>query len=239
MGCMMNKFDEIAQDYDEDIYPLNEKEFVLPTVNRLVELAPGKDVLELAVGTGRIAIPLAERGFNVTGVDISAGMLTELNKKDNSVTTLVGDMRDVTLSDTFDLVYLIFNGISYALTLQDQVATLKNAARHLKTGGLLVIETFVPRVHEIVGDNRAPFALEEDFIGFDEYDRINQKVTSYQYDLSAGQVASYQTEHRYVWPSELELMGEIAGLEVVARWGSWDKEPLTNDSDDMIIVFQK
>ena len=239
MGCSMNEFDEIAQEYDESIYSLNEKEFVLPTVDRLAELAPGRDVLELAVGTGRIAIPLSERGFNVTGVDISEGMLTELNKRTKSVKTLVGDMRDVTLSETFDLVYLIFNGISYAATLQDQVATLKNAVRHLKQGGVLVIETFVLRVHEIVGDNRAPFALEEDFIGFDEYDRINQKLVSHQYDLSAGQVASYQTEHRYVWPSELELMGQLAGVELVARWGSWDKEALTNDSDDMIFVFQK
>ena len=239
MGCVMNRFDEIAQDYDEDIYPLNEEEFVLPTVERLAELALGKDILELAVGTGRIAIPLAERGFNVTGIDISEGMLWELKKKSDTVKTLVGDMRDVSISETFDLAYLIFNGISYALTLEDQLATLKNAARHLKTGGMLVIETFVPRLHEIVGDNRAPFALEEDFIGFDEYDRINQTVVSHQYDLSAGQVASYQTEHRYVWPSELELMGKLAGLEVVARWGRWDKEALTNDSGDMIFVFQK
>ena len=136
MGCVMNRFDEIAQDYDEDIYPLNEEEFVLPTVESLAELAPGKDVLELAVGTGRIAIPLAERGFNVTGIDISEGMLSELKKKSGTVKTLIGDMRDVSISETFDLVYLIFNGISYALTLEDQVATLKNAARHLKTGGM-------------------------------------------------------------------------------------------------------
>lgn len=236
---MMNKFDEIAKDYDEDIYPLNEEEFVRPTVERLIELAPGKEVLELAVGTGRIAIPLAQRGLNVTGVDISTGMIAELQKKSTAVTTLVGDMRDIALPETFDLVYIIFNGISYLQTLKDQVATLKNAARHLKAGGVLVIETFIPRVHEIVGDNRAPFALEEDYIGYDEYDRINQKLVSYQYDLSEGQVASYQTEHRYVWPSELELMGELAGLEVIYRWGSWDKEPLTNDSDDMIFVFRK
>ncbi|MGP6147029.1 class I SAM-dependent methyltransferase [Jeotgalibaca sp. A122] len=235
----MNRFDEIAGEYDEDIYPLNEKEFVTPTVEKLAELAPGNDVLELAVGTGRIAIPLAERGFQVTGMDISEGMLQELHKKSDRVKTLVGDMRNVAVDAQFDLVYLIFNGITYALTLDDQVATIQNAARHLRSGGVLVIETFVPRVHEIVGDNRAPFALEEDFIGYDEYDRVNQKLISKQFDLSEDQVASHQTEHRYVWPSELELMGRLAGLEVAYKWGDWTGEALTNDSDDMIIIFRK
>lgn len=235
----MSEFDAISKDYDEDIYPMNERDFVMPTVDKLAELAPGNKILELGVGTGRIAIPLAEKGFEVTGIDVSTGMINELHKKSNQVTTRVADMRNVELDQKFDLVFLIFNGITYALTLEDQLATIKNAAHHLKKDGLFVIETFLPRVHEIVGDNRAPFALEEDFIGFDEYDRINQKLISKQYDLSNDCVASHQTEHRYIWPSELNLMGQLAGLEVLHTWGDWSSSALTNDSDDMIFVFRK
>lgn len=235
----MNNFDEIAKDYDDDIYPLNEKEFVVPTVDKLTALAPGKKVLELAVGTGRIAIPLAERGFEVTGVDISSQMIAELHKKSSQVTTFVGDMKDIQIPALFDMVLLVFNGITYAQTLEEQVATMKNAAHHLKPGGVLVVETFIPRVHEIVGDSRAPFALEETYIGYDEYDRINQKLVSFQYDLSGETVASHQTEHRYVWPGELELMGQLVGLEVVHKWGGWDEAPLDNESDDMIFIFRK
>lgn len=238
---MAQSFDEFAEDYDEDIYPMNEDEFVLPTVETLAKLAPGKDLLELAVGTGRIAIPLAERGFQVTGVDNAARMLDVLRIKQGGekIETVAADMSQVRLGREFDLVYLIFNGITYLLRLEDQVACFQNAARHLRPGGVFVMETFIPRVDQIVKDETAFYAVEETYLGFDKYDRINQLLTSYQYDLSGEKVNSFQSKHRYVWPSELELMGQLAGLELVAKWGGWEGEPLTGEADNCILVWKK
>lgn len=238
---MTDQFDNIAADYDDDIYPLNEKEFVEPTVAKLAELATGQDILELAVGTGRIAIPLAKRGFQLAGVDISAQMLAQLHakRKGDLVETTVADMTTVDLNKQFDLVYLIFNGITYLLELNQQVVCFQNATRHLKAGGTFVLETFIPRVDQIVKDDTAPYALEAEYLGFDKYDRINQRLTSYQYDLSGEKLNAFQTTHRYVWPSELELMGQLAGLELMARWGNWDGDELSGDHDSCIMVWQK
>ena len=240
-GCLMNQFDEIAADYDESIYPLSERDFVLPTVEKLAELAPGKKILELAVGTGRIANPLAQRGFDMTGLDISEQMLKQLKQKKDGkqVEIVLGDMQIADLNEEFDLIYLIFNSITYIKTLEGQLATIQNAAKHLKPDGLFVLESFVPRVHEIVGDEIAPFSLEDDFIGFDQYERISQQITSYQFDLSGEHVASHKTVHRYIWPSELQLMGKLAGLEIIHQWGNWQGEPLKQEDDDMIMVFKK
>lgn len=238
---MVPSFDDFAEDYDEDIYPMNEDEFVLPTVTTLAKLAPGKELLELAVGTGRIAIPLAERGFHVTGVDKAARMLEVLAIKPGGekIETVAADMSQVRLEKEFDLVYLIFNGITYLLSLEEQVACFRNAARHLRPGGVFVLETFIPRVDQIVKEETAFYALEETYIGFDKYDRINQLLTSYQYDLSGEKLNSFQSKHRYVWPSELELMGQLAGLDLEARWSSWEGDPLTGEADNCIMVWRK
>lgn len=238
---MAQSFDDFAEEYDEDIYPMNEDEFVLPTVTTLAKLAPGKEVLELAVGTGRIAIPLAERGFHVTGVDKAARMLEVLAIKSGGekVETVAADMSQVRLEKAFDLVYLIFNGITYLLSLEEQVACFRNAARHLRPGGVFVLETFIPRVDQIVKEETAFYALEETYIGFDKYDRINQLLTSYQYDLSGEKLNSFQSKHRYVWPSELELMGQLAGMELEAKWSSWEGDPLTGEADNCIMVWRK
>lgn len=238
---MTQDFDEVASDYDEDIYPLNEKEFVKPTVEVLESLAHGKDILELAAGTGRIAIPLAERGFHLSAVDLSPAMLQQLNKKysGKGIETFVGNMKTIALQKQFDLVYLIFNGISYLLNIDDQVACFQNAARHLKPGGIFLIETFLPKMDKIVLDDAAPYALGEEYIGFDKYDRVQQLITSYQFDLSGEKVKKHQTQHRYAWPSEMELMGKLAGLDLIARWGNWDKEELTSEDENCIMVWKK
>lgn len=238
---MDQSFDAFAKDYDEDIYPLNEKEFVVPTVDALEKLAPGKAILEWAVGTGRIAIPLANRGFQLTGVDNSSAMLEVLHSKrgGKQIETVMGDMSQVNLEREFDLAYLVFNGITYLLSLEEQLACFQNAARHLRPGGVFVLETFIPRVDQIVKDEIAPYALEETYLGFDKYDRVNQLLTSYQYDLSGKKLNAHQSQHRYVWPSELELMGKLAGLELMHSWGSWEGEPLTAEADNCIMVWQK
>lgn len=238
---MENSFDSFAEDYDDDIYPLGEPEFILPTVAMLEKLAPGKDILAFAVGTGRIAIPLAQKKFNVAGMDISTDMLKVMaNKEDGDlVDSFVGDMSETNLNRTFDLAYNIMNGITYLLTLDEQVAFFKNAARHLKPGGIFVIETFLPRLDRIVKDDVAPYALEETYIGFDKFDQTKQLLTSYQFDLSSEKVDRFQTTHRYVWPSELELMGKIAGLRLLYTWDNWEGEPLTNESDNVVMVWQK
>ena len=237
----MNSFDKIANDYDEDIYPLNTREFVLPTVDILEKLSPGKDVLEFAVGTGRIAIPLSKRGFQLWGMDDSKKMLEVLSKKEGNqnVHIVYGDMSKTKLDKQFDMVYLIFNGITYLLDLEKQVDCFQNAANHLKPGGIFVIETFIPRIDQIVKDDIAPYALEEEYLGFDKYDRINQIVTSYQYNLASKDTESYQTKHRYLWPSELELMGKLTGFELLHKWENWEEEPLTSTSEDCIMVWKK
>lgn len=238
---MPKSFDEIASVYDEDIYPLNEKEFVVPTVEVLVELTPGKDILELAAGTGRIAIPLAKQGFQVSAVDLSPAMLQVLEKKysQENIKTLVGDMKNIQLNKTFDMVYLVFNGITYLKDLNEQIACFENAAHHLKPGGFFLIETFIPKLDRIVLDQVTPYALEEEYIGFDKYDLVNQVLTSYQFDLSGEKVNKFQTQHRYVWPSEMELMGKLAGLELVKKWGNWEREELSSEHENCIMVWQK
>ena len=238
---MTNPYDDLAADYDEDIYPLNERAFVEPTVEAIAQLTPGRTILELAVGTGRIAIPLAKRGFQVTGIDISPAMLQQLKQKagEHLVETIAGDMSQIQLNREFDLAYLVFNGITYLLTLEEQVACFKNAASHLRSGGVFIVETFIPRVDQILKDDTAPYALEEEYVGFDKYDRMKQLLTSFQFDLSKEHPSSFHTTHRYVWPSELELMGQLAGFEKLTEWGSWEGEPLTQDSDNVIMIWRK
>lgn len=238
---MSQSFDEIASVYDEDIYPLNEKEFVNPTVEVLAELTPGDDILELAAGTGRIAIPLAKRGFQLSAVDLSPAMLQVLEKKysKENIKTVIGDMKNIQLNQTFDLIYLIFNGITYLKDLNEQVSCFKNAARHLKPGGLFLIETFLPKLDKIIMNQVAPYALEEEYVGFDQYDLINQILTSYQFDLSGEKINKFQTKHRYVWPSEMELMGNLAGLKLIKKWGNWEKDELSSEHEECIMVWQK
>ncbi|UJF16312.1 methyltransferase domain-containing protein [Jeotgalibaca sp. MA1X17-3] len=238
---VFQSFDEIASVYDEDIYPLNEKEFVNPTVEVLAGLASGTDILELAAGTGRITIPLAKRGFQVSAVDISPAMIQILEEKhsEENIKTFIGDMKNIQLDQTFDLIYLVFNGITYLKDLNEQVDCFKNAARHLKPGGLFLIETFLPKLDKIIMDQTAPYALEEEYIGFDKYDLINQTLTSYQFDLSGERINKFQTKHRYVWPSEMELMGNLAGLKLIKKWGNWEKDELSSEHDECILVWQK
>lgn len=234
-------FDEYAEDYDEDIYPLNEKEFILPTIKVLCELAPGPAILELAVGTGRIALPLAEKGFQVTGVDLSERMLQVLKSKKGGpqVETVLGDMSQIDLHQEFDLVYLVFNGITYLLSQEEQIACFQNVSRHLKPGGIFVIETFLPKLEKILPDGTVPYALEKEYIGFDKYDQLHQLLTSYQFDLSGDKIQSQQTKHRYVWPSEMQLMAKLAGLESLQQWSDWQKTPLSSSADNCIMVWRK
>ena len=229
-------------DYDDDIYPLNTNEFIQPTVKALMSLAKGKDILEFGIGTGRIAIPLAKKGYQLSGIDYSKEMLAVLNRKKGSIDMLTyhGDMTLTRLDKSFDLVYLIFNGITYLLTLDEQLECFYNASRHLKSGGRFVVETFIPKVDQIVKDNVAPYALEEGYIGFDKYNLINQNMTSYQYSISEdGKSESYQTTHRYIWPSELALMGKLAGFKLIHQWQDWEGNDLEPGSDDCIMVFEK
>lgn len=238
----MTIFDNIAEDYDEDIYPLNTNEFIQPTVKALMSLSKGKDILEFGIGTGRIAIPLAKKGYQLSGIDYSKEMLAVLNRKKGSIDMLTyhGDMTLTRLDKSFDLVYLIFNGITYLLTLDEQLECFYNASRHLKMGGRFVVETFIPKVDQIVKDNVAPYALEEGYIGFDKYNLINQNMTSYQYSISEdGKSESYQTTHRYIWPSELALMGKLAGFKLIHQWQDWEGNDLEPGSDDCIMVFEK
>ena len=238
---MSQNFDEIASVYDEDIYPLNEKEFIKPVIKVLKSLSVGKNILEFGAGTGRIAIPLAKEGFTVSAVDLSPAMLRVFGEKLNNepIELVVGDMKNIQLNKKYGMVYLVFNGITYLLRLEDQLACFQNAANHLEPGGVFLIETFLPQMDKIAMDQAVPYALEEEYVGFDKYDLVNQRLTSYQFDLSSEKINKFKTEHRYLWPSEMELMGKLVGLELIEKWGNWDKEPLTSKDDNCIMVWKK
>jgi SAM-dependent methyltransferase len=213
-----------------------------PTVDRLVELAAGGRVLELAIGTGRVAVPLAGRGVPVAGIELSEPMLAQLRTKvdETAVPVVVGDMASARAPGEFTLVYLVFNTISNLLTQADQVACFRNAARHLRPGGRFVVELWVPQLRELPpGAPAAVFTSEPGYIGLDTYDVVEQRVVSHHVRFGTGPEASvFRSPHRYVWPAELDLMGQLAGFELETRHADWSGTPFTAESRSHVSVYR-
>jgi SAM-dependent methyltransferase len=213
-----------------------------PTVDRLVELAGDGRALEFAIGTGRVAIPLAERGVPVTGVELSTSMIDQLRTKvdDATIPVIAGDMAAAVAPGAFTLVYLVYNTISNLLTQAEQVACFRNAARHLTPGGCFVIELWVPELRKLPpGQPAVVWHCEPGYIGLDTYDTLIQHVVSHHVTFGTGRQAELsRSPHRYIWPAELDLMGQLAGFELESRHADWAGAEFTADSRSHVSVYR-
>jgi SAM-dependent methyltransferase len=224
--------EDVAAHYDEDTAGMA----VEPVVDFLVERARGGPVLELGIGTGRIAVPLSQRGVRVHGIDLSEAMLARLRAKTDDIGVTVGDCATTRVDGTFTLVYLVFNTIQNLTTQDAQVACFENAAAHLDPGGYFVIEVGLP---DLKGEKLRIFDFSDEHIGLDEYDVANQRLVSHHYTKRDGTFEYGSGPFRYVWPSELDLMARIAGLHPRERWSGWQCEPFTSMSEKLVAVWEK
>ncbi|WP_285789297.1 class I SAM-dependent methyltransferase [Micromonospora sp. NBRC 101691] len=233
---------DAARGYDTPGVGMFAPEVLGPTVERLAELADGRRALEFAVGTGRVAMPLAERGVPVTGIELSRPMLDQLRTKADEATVpvIVGDMATTVAPGEFSLVYLVFNTISNLLTQAEQVACFRNAARHLTPGGRFVIELWVPELRKLPpGQSATVWRSESDYIGLDTYDVLHQQVVSHHFRFGEGREAKlYRSPHRYIWPAELDLMAQLAGFELESRHADWDRSEFTVESRSHVSVYR-
>ncbi|MDM7832356.1 class I SAM-dependent methyltransferase [Cellulomonas edaphi] len=233
---------DVAAAYDTPGTGMFAPEVVGPAVDRLHALADGGPALELAIGTGRIAVPLAERGMRVTGIELSLPMIDQLRTKvdEAALPVVVGDMARVRAPGQFSLVYLVFNTISNLLAQADQVECFRNAARHLVPGGRFVIELWVPELRALPpGRDATVWRCDDGYIGLDTYDVLNQQVVSHHVRFGAGPEATVgRSPHRYIWPAELDLMGQLAGFELESREADWAGSPFTADSSSHVSVYR-
>ena len=233
--------EEVAAAYDGDPEhdPMFTKEAIDPVVDFLAEHANGGAALELGIGTGRIALPHAERGVPVHGIDLSEAMVAGLRAlpRGDRIPVVIGDFATARVGGSFTLAYLVYNTIQNLTTQDAQVACFENVAAHLQPGGCFVIEVGLP---DVKGEPLRIFDFGEHHIGIDEYDFANQGLISHHYTRTAGGTFRYSSgPFRYVWPAELDLMARIAGLTPRERYGGWKREPFTSASTKLVAVWQK
>lgn len=231
-----------AASYDEHAAEMYAPEVLGPTVDFLADLASGGRALEFAIGTGRVAIPLRARGVTVVGVELSPAMVAVLRNKPgaDAIHVAIGDMTTTTVPGEFDLVYVVYNSISNVLTQAEQVACFRNAARHLRPAGRFVVELWVPDLRRLPpGAIAQPFHLSDERVSLDTYDVVRQQVVSHHYWVEGGKADVARSTHRYIWPSELDLMAELAGLRLVERWADWRRAEFTEDSRSHVSVWIK
>jgi SAM-dependent methyltransferase len=234
---------EIADVYDEVNAGLFTPATLDPMVDLLAELAGGGPVLELAVGTGRVALPLADRGLRVHGIELSPDMAARLRAKPgaDAVPVTVGDMTSTRVPGTFTLVYLVANTLMNVTTQEEQLAVFANAAAHLDPGGCFLVELIVPQLQHVPpGDAARVFALDEYHVGIETFDDlVGQIAWSHHWMEVEGRLVRHSAPYRYVWPSELVLMGVSAGLRLRDRWADWDRSSFTQTSTSQVAVFEK
>jgi SAM-dependent methyltransferase len=234
--------DETAQRYDTPGAGMFAPEVLGPTVDRLAEIAGGGRALEFAIGTGRVAIPLRQRGVPVVGIELSTPMVAQLRRKADeiAVPVVMGDMASTVAPGTYALVYLVFNTISNLLTQAEQVACFRNAARHLEPGGRFVIELWVPELRKLpMGESAIVATSEPGHFCVDTYDVLNQQVVSHHFFFGEGRrAATGRSPHRYVWPAELDLMAQIAGFELESRHADWLGAEFTAESRSHVSVYR-
>jgi SAM-dependent methyltransferase len=219
--------------YDMSTGSYFEQATIEATVDFLEPLAGG-GALELAIGTGRIAVPLAARGVRVAGIDYSPAMVAQLRKKSADIRVEIGDYATTQVDGTFSLVYLVFNGINNQTTQMSQVASFANAAAHLEPGGVFVLEVGTPPDRPWT-----VFDLSDTHLGVDEYDADTQRLVSHHFGLYKGAWERGSAEFRAVWPAELDLMARLAGMELRERWADWDRSPFTAESTKHVSVWEK
>lgn len=232
---------DLAEVYDRSTSAMFEPAVLDPVVELLAKLAHHGRVLELAIGTGRVALALSARGIAVSGIELSPHMAQQLRTKPDAdaVPVTIGDMTTTRLDGTFRLVYLVFNTIMNVTTQREQIAVFANAAAHLEPGGCFVVEVGVPRPLPPTEGSRV-FEMRPDHVGIETFDDpVGQISWSHHWMEVDGRLVRHAAPYRYVWPSELDLMAEIAGLRLRDRWGGWAEEPFTSDSTAHVAVFEK
>ena len=231
---------ETAEQYDESAAFMFAPDVLDPAVDLLAELAADGPALELAVGTGRVAIPLTRRGIPVTGIELSAPMVEQLHRKAPDLPVVVGDMATTRAPGEFSLVYVVWNSIGNLRTQAEQVACFGNAARHLAPGGRFVVELWVPGIRRFPpGQQGVPFHVGEHHVGFDTYDMATQQGTSHHYTRHPDGTVTYGASNfRYIWPAECDLMAQLAGLTPEARYADWTRAPFTGDSESHVSVWR-
>jgi len=234
---------EIAEAYDATVAERFRPEDLVPTVDRLAELAGDGAALELAVGTGRVALPLSERGVPVHGIELSPHMAEQLQEKPGAeqVEVTLGDMTSTRVSGAFSLVYLVFNTIQNVTTQDEQVAIFANAAAHLEPAGRFVVEVGVPQPEELrMGEQGYVFEMTDDHVGIDTYEGpVTQISRSHHWWKIDGRQVRHRAPYRYLWPSEMDLMAKLAGLQLEDRSAGWRAEPFTNESTTQVAVYRK
>jgi SAM-dependent methyltransferase len=236
-------FDErVAARYDESAADMFDPAVVDPIVDLLVELAGSGRALELGIGTGRIALPLAQRGVPVHGIELSKAMATRLRAKPggDDIGVTIGDFSTTSVDGTFSVAYLVFNTILNLTTQAAQVACFRNVAAHLEPGGCFLIEVGVPDLQRLPpGETMRVFHASETRWGFDEYDVANQGLISHHLELVDGRLERVSIPFRYAWPSELDLMAQLAGMTLRERWEGWKREPFTSESTKHVSIWEK
>lgn len=233
-----------ADRYDAEETENSSAAVLHPTLDFLAELAGDGRALEFAIGTGRVGVPLRERGVPVVGIELSEHMAAVLRRKidEDTLPVTIGDMATTIVPGGFTLVYLVYNTISNLLTQEEQVECFRNAARHLEPGGRFVIELGLPPLRSLPpGQTAVPFDVSERHLGFDTFDLVEQTLVSHHFtrDGDDGRYRRGNSRHRYAWPAELDLMARIAGLERERRVADWDGTPFTQDSTKHISVWRK
>jgi SAM-dependent methyltransferase len=208
----------------------------------LAEVARGGRALEFGIGTGRVALPLSERGIEVHGIDISSDMIEQLRLKPgcDAIGTTVGDFATATVPGEFSLVYVVYNSISNLLEQSEWVETFRNAGRHLKPGGAFVMELDLIDLRRFPpGASVLPFDVSPTHVGFDTLDTVNQRGVSHHYVVVDGKGGHIESPFRYAWPAELDLMAQIAGMTLRERWADWQRAPFTSESTKHISVWER
>jgi SAM-dependent methyltransferase len=232
----------VAATYDESSAAMFESSVVQPAVDVLAELAGSGRALELGIGTGRIALPLSRRGVPVHGIDLSRAMVARLREKPgaDAIDVTIGDFATTRVEGPFSVAYLVFNTIMNLTTQAAQVACFRNAAAHLEPGGCFVIEVGVPDLRRLPpGQTVVPFHVGATGWAFDVYDVATQSMSSNYVEVEGGRGEYRSIPFRYVWPAELDLMAELAGMRLRHRWDGWTRAPFTGESRQHVSVWEK
>ncbi|MFJ6391389.1 class I SAM-dependent DNA methyltransferase [Streptomyces sp. NPDC091972] len=234
--------ESVAAMYDESAAAMFTAEALEPVVDLLAELAGQGRALELGVGTGRVALPLAARGVEVHGIELSAAMAERLRAKPGgeAVGVTIGDFSTTRVPGSFSVAYLVFNTIMNLTTQDAQVDCFRNVADHLEPGGTFVVEVMVPQLRKLPpGQNAVPFHVGDGRLGFDTYDTATQAMASHHVSVEDGRGTFRSIPFRYVWPAELDLMARLAGMRLRDRWADWKRAPFTGDSESHVSVWEK
>jgi len=233
----------VASGYETKWPHLFDPAVVDPAVDFLAARAGTGPVLELGVGTGRIALPLSRRGLQVHGIELSPPVVAQLRSKPGAeaIGVTVGDFATVRVEGTFSLAYLVRNTIMNLTTQDEQVACFANVAAHLEPGGCFVMEVMVPELRRLPpGETVHAFTVTPTHLGFEEYDDlVTQHSWSHHYWVDDDGIETFSAPFRYVWPSELDLMARLAGMSRRERWNDWDRSPFTSESRSHVSVWEK